>query len=199
MQTSSLLPPRVNRALSALIALTALGAGFVSAPRAARAQVSKIIPIRLKIGALLPGDGDTKGFAGSTHLSGEIDVALPSSGGGQTSLVSLGYSEGRRSGRKYRVIPLSLTKVSSPGNPASGLTGNLYYGLGLGLYFVQASGIDAPSGSATSKSRTLLGTSLVAGYQSPTSFFVEGKYHLVAGSVEGFSPNGFSLFIGKRL
>jgi hypothetical protein len=193
-------PLNGGRALSPLVALAALAGVMAASPQAAQAQVSNIIPIRLKLGVLLPNDRDTKELAGNTHLSGEIDVAIPFSGGsGQPSLISVGYSRGSRGGRSYTVIPVSLTKLSSPPNPASRVTGNIYYGAGVGLYFVRASGIPQDEAGSFSKSRTLFGASLVAGYQTPLSFFIEGKYHLVTGTVEGYSPNGLSVFIGKRL
>ena len=187
------------RVLSPLLAFSALTGAMIAAPHAAQAQVSNIIPIRLKLGVMLPSDRDTKDVSGSTHLSGEIDVALPSSGGGQQSLISVGYSRGSRHGGTYTVIPVSLTKISSPPNPAGRVTGNVYYGAGVGLYFVRASGLPLDEGGSYSKSRTLFGSSLVVGYQTPLSFFVEAKYHHVIGTVDGYSPNGISLFIGKRL
>lgn len=188
------------RALTPFLAFTALAGAMAASPQAAQAQISKIIPVRLKIGAFLPSDRDTKDLSGNTHFSGEIDVAIPfSGGGGQPSLISVGYSRGSRGGSSYTVIPVSLTKISSPPNPAGRLTGNVYYGAGIGLYFVRASGIPQEEGDNFSKSRTLFGASLVAGYQTPLSFFIEGKYHLVTGTVNGYSPNGLSLFIGKRL
>ena len=183
-----------------IIAFTALSAVLGVASPAAQAQVSNIIPIRLKLGVFLPNDRDTKDLSNSTHFSGEVDVALPFSGGsGGQTLLSVGYSRGSRSEGRYQVIPVSLTKISSPPNPVGRVTGNVYYGGGLGLYFVQATGIPGGDGFSSSKKRTLFGSSLVAGYQTPTSFFVEAKYHLVIGTVEGYSPNGISLFIGKRL
>jgi hypothetical protein len=187
-----------RRALSSVVALVAVGGAMVASPQTAQAQVSNIIPIRLKLGVLLPSDRDTKDLGGNTHLSGEIDVALPFTGGsGGQTLLSVGYSRGSRSGDSFQVIPVSLTKISSPPNPVGRITGNVYYGGGVGLYFVKA---NRDSGSDSfSKNRTLFGASLVAGYQTPLAFFVEGKYHLVTGSVEGYSPNGLSIFIGKRL
>lgn len=181
-----------------IVALTALSAvmGFTSP--AAQAQVSNIIPIRVKLGVFLPTDRDTKDLSNSTHFSGEIDVALPFSGGsGGQTLLSVGYSRGSRGDGNYQVIPVSLTKINSPPNPVGRVTGNVYYGAGLGLYFVRAN-VNLGSEGFT-KSRTLFGSSLVAGYQTPTSFFIEAKYHLVIGTVEGYSPNGLSVFIGKRL
>ena len=198
IKTKGKRPAFVCRVLSPLLAFSAVTGATIAAPHAAQAQVGNIIPIRLKLGVLLPSDRDTKDLAGSTHLSGEIDVSLPSSGGGQQSLVSVGYSRGSRHGGTYTVIPVSLTKISSPPNPAGRVTGNVYYGAGVGLYFVKATGIPQDEGNY-SKSRTLFGTSLVAGYQTPFSFFVEAKYHLVIGTIDGYSPNGLSLFIGRHL
>jgi hypothetical protein len=183
----------------AVVASIALVSSVIATPQAAQAQISNIIPIRVKLGVLLPSDRDTKDLSGNTHFSGEVDVALPGSGGGQQTLISVGYSRGSRSGSSYQVIPVSLTKISSPPNPVGRVTGNIYYGAGVGLYFVQVSGIPQEEAGTFSKKRTLFGASLVAGYQTPSSFFIEGKYHLVTGTVEGYSPNGLSLFIGKRL
>jgi hypothetical protein len=55
----------------------------------------------------------------------------------------------------------------------SALTGNVYFGAGLGAYFVKA------DNGVTSDSSVKPGGFAVAGYQLPNPYFVEAKYHLV--------------------
>ena len=180
-------------------------------PQAAQAQKNSVLPIRVKLGVLLPSDRDTRNLVGNTHRSGEIDVGLPFAEGNRQQLrLSVGVSLGsrRRDGLNtgYTVVPVSLTSIRLLPKPLGKAAGEIYYGVGVGVYFTHASGllryIGQGEGSVYqvySKKRTLLGTSLVAGYQMRSSFFVEGKYHIVVGTVDGYSPNGLSLFIGKRL
>lgn len=209
-QSDSIFRAVGRRVLSPFLVLAALAGLLVAAPNAAHAQGRSLFPIRLKLGAYLPSDRDTRNLSASTHLSGEIDVALtrPGSSGGQT-LLSIGYSyksgnefESRSS---YQVIPVSLTQIFSPPNSVGRRTGNIYYGAGVGLYFVRAfdtvdiTRLTPPSSYVYSARRTLIGASLVVGYQTPSVFFIEGKYHVVTDTVEGYSPNGLSLFVGIRL
>lgn len=209
-QPNSLFPAVASRVLSPILGFTALIGVLVAAPRAAQAQGRTLFPIRLKLGVYLPSDKDTRNISSSRHLSGEVEVALNRTGssGGQT-LLSVGYSyksgSDFESQSSYQVIPVSLTQIISPPKRAGRATSNIYYGAGVGLYFVRVfdtvdtTRLTPSSTFVYSKRRTLIGASIVAGYQTPSSFFIEGKYHIVTGTVEGYSPNGLSLFVGVRL
>lgn len=168
-------------------AAVALFTGAVTAlPQEAQAQVGGIVPIRAKIGVFLPQDSEAKDFAGSTHINAEIETTLPATG----LRLTAGYSQGSRGGRKVRMIPLTVSKVFTPPNPAAGVTGNVYFGLGVGAYLLRA------SGAGVSESKTTIGGFGVAGYQFPNAYFVEAKYHVV-GKVGGVSPNGIALLLGR--
>lgn len=168
-----------------------IGALCLPAQEAA-AQVGGLLPkVRVKLGVFLPQDGDTKDFAGTTHLRGEVEVGLPVPGAGRVS-VAAGYSEGSKSGRKLRVIPITVSQTFSPPNPAAGITGNVYFGYGIGLYYLRA------SGGGDSDSKTSLGGFGMVGYQFPNDLFIEGKYHLT-GKVGDVSASGISLMLGKNL
>lgn len=164
-------------------------AGLLAQGRPAVAQVTGLIPLRAKIGVLMPRSS-AKDFAGSTHLNGEVDVRIPHLGAGETFLTA-GYSEGSRNGRKLRMIPVTLTRLFGPPNPLAGATGNVYFGAGAGPYFVRA------RGGGVSDSATKLGGFGLLGYQFPNKFFVEAKYHLVSGKVAGVRPNGLALLVGR--
>lgn len=159
----------------------ALAGAFLMQP--AHAQDTGLVPLRLKIGAYAPKDG-------GTPLDAEADVRLPVPGLGNT-FVTAGYSQGSKNGRRLRVIPLTITRLFAPINPAKGITGNPYFGLGAGAYLLRA------SGGGNSESNTTIGGFALAGYQFPNPYFVEAKYH-VAGKVGGLSPNGFALMLGRR-
>lgn len=180
-----------KRWASAALTFLALGglAGILARPAAA--QINNPLPVRIKLGVLLPQNGTTKRDTGDAHFNAEVDVALPVPGLGGKQ-VTVGYSQSLESGRKLRVIPVTVSQVFSPPNPAAGLTGNVYFGLGVGAYFLRA------SGEGASESKTRIGGFGVAGYQFPNAFFVEAKYHLVSGKVAGLSPNGLAFLLGRR-
>ena len=177
--------------------LVVLGLGATLAGTAQAQGIGSVLPVRVKVGVLLPSQGDTKSRTADTFFSGEVDVDLPAAGLGRRR-VTVGYAQSVDGGQTLRVIPVTLSQVFSPPNPASGLTGNVYFGLGAGAYFTRASGIPVAEGETDSESKTLLGGFAMAGYQFPNAFFVEGKYHLVSGKVAGLSPNGIAVLLGRR-
>ena len=177
---------------TAVILAAVLGGAAFLGGKPAWAQVGSPIPIRLKLGVLLPQDGDTKRAVGDSLFGAEIDFTIPVPGATGRTVLSAGYFERSKSGGKFRVVPLTVSQVFSPPNPAAALTGNVYYGLGLGMYLLRA------SSGGVSDEATRFGGFVVAGYQFPNAYFVEGKYH-VAGDVAGLSPNGITVMLGRRL
>jgi hypothetical protein len=188
--------PILNRHKTAATMLGMLAAttAIFAAPTPAQAQSSPL-PIRLKLGILNAQDRDVRNHVGSTLYGGEVEVGLPGIVGGQT-VVSLGYFERRRGGNSFRVIPLTVSRLYSPPNPATGLTGNVYFGFGGGLYYLRR-------GGDNSDTETTFGGFGVAGYRFPRRVLifdlVEAKFHLVAGSANGLSPNGFTFMAGMQL
>ncbi|GEM_PF-1652965 len=179
--------------IAALPALSLLLVAGAAPQRPAAAQVNSPLPIRLKAGVLLPSSGETKRETSNTHFAAEVDVFLPITIPYGGNIATVGYYENFSGDRKLRTIPITLSTISSPSNPVGAVTGNLYYGGGIGAYIMQASG-----GGEPSKSGTRFGGFLVVGYQTPTNFFAEAKY-IQAGDVDGLRPNGFTFFIGTRL
>lgn len=155
---------------------------------AAQAQTTGLIPFRAKIGGFFP-QGSGKDFAGSTAFVVEADAAIPNLGAGKL-FASAAYIQGSNSGRKLRVIPITLGRYFSAPNPLAGVTGNVYGGLGAGAYLVRAS---TPTDS---ESKATIGGFGVVGYQFPSKLFVEAKYH-VAGRVGGVRPGGLALMVGR--
>lgn len=176
---------------TALLTASAMAAGLAiqtSAP--VMAQSTGMLPIRAKIGVLTPS-GSGKDFSGSTHFSGEVELLLPKlfPGKGKTG-INVGFSRGSRGGNTLQVVPVTIERLFSPPNPVGSVTGNIYGGVGIGPYFVRA------SGNGTSASKTTLGGFGVVGYQLPNKYFVEAKYHL-AGKVNGINPGGLALMVGR--
>lgn len=170
--------------LGALALACALGAP------AAHAQSTGLLPVRVKIGALLPTQSAARTYSGSVVPAAEVDVRIPSFLGG--SFVTLGFQERSRNGGRLRTIPLTISRTFSPPNPAGRITGNIYAGLGAGAYLLQGRGE-----TGTSVSRTTLGGFAQIGYQTPSKFFIEAKYQITAQRVSGISPNGLMLFVGR--
>ena len=156
----------------------------------ARAQDTGIVPLRFKLGALLPSGSDSKDAAGSIVPTAEIDFRLPRLFTGAT--LSAGIQQRSKDGGKLRVIPLTVSKTFSPPNPVGSVTGYLYYGAGAGVYL-----LNGRKNGDDSDSKTTIGGFAQLGYQLPNKFFIEGKYQLAAGKVNGLSANGVLLFIGR--
>ena len=177
----------MNRSIILAGALLAASA-FVS-PRAAQAQSTGLVPLRVKIGALLPSQSAAKSFSGSIVPAGEVDIRIPSFLGG--SFATIGYQERGRNGGHLRTVPLTISRTFSPPNPAGSVTGNVYFGVGAGAYL-----LNGRSALGASQSRTTVGGFAQIGYQTPSKFFVEAKYQLTAQKAAGLSPNGLLLFVG---
>lgn len=151
------------------------------------AQAQSPVPIRLKLGVLAATESKVRDVTSSPMFSGEVEVKLPIS---QLS-VSLGYSYGKKGGNSFQSIPLMVNKLFSPPNPLAGTLGNIYFGAGVGAYFLHRGGDD--SGNSTS-----IGVRGLVGYQFPNPFFLEAQYQLVAGGVKGLRPNGLLLYGGYK-
>jgi hypothetical protein len=164
-----------------------LAAASAYAP-AAHSQSTGLIPVRAKVGAFLP-QSSGKDFAGSTNFIVEGDVAIPNLSAGKI-FVSAGYSQGSNNGNKMRVIPITIGRYFAAPNPLASVTGNVYGGLGAGAYLVRA------STPVSSESKTTIGGFGVVGYQFPSKFFVEAKYH-IAGKVNGARPSGLAIMVGR--
>lgn len=159
--------------------------------RPAHAQGGGLLPVRVKLGILNLQDGRARDLGGNPLFLGEVDLALPSRGSGRT-IFSLGYQERRGNGGLLRVVPITAAQVFSLPNPGAAVTGNVYYGLGVGAYILR--GTD----NGASENKTTFGGFGVVGYQTPVAYFVEAKYQLVAGKVQGARPSGVLLAVGRR-
>lgn len=171
-------------------AVAICGAALIPA-RAAKAQGTGLLPLRIKIGALLPTESRTKNRTGSVIPAAELDLRIPRlfAGGGGGTYASIGYQD--RGG--LRTIPLTLSRTFAPKNPLKVVTGNPYFGLGAGVYFLQGN-----DKIGRSESKTTFGGFAQVGYQFPNPYFIEAKYQLVSGKADGLSPNGLLLFVGRK-
>lgn len=155
--------------------------------QAAHAQSTGLLPLRAKIGALLPSNGFTKDRAGDFVPAGELDLRIPKFLGG--SFASIGYQE--RKG--LRVVPITISRTFGPANPLESVTGNIYFGVGAGVYFLHGN-----DGVGSSKDKTTLGGFGQVGYQFPNPYFIEAKYQVLAQKADGLSGNGLMLFVGRK-
>ncbi len=152
-----------------------------------RTTVTETIPLHIKIGVLRPSGEVTRTLSGSQIPGGLID--LSSSRDESAKTLTVGYFEGRSAGKSFRVAPLLITQMSSGGaGGTTGLTG-FFTSQGVGAYFMDAAG---------SGFKARFGGYAGAGLRLSGGLFVEAQYHYVSGSVNGASPNGIALFIGRR-
>ena len=177
--------------VSLFVPALALACAALVPARAARAQGTGLLPLRAKIGALLPTQSQTKDRAGDIIPAAELDLRIPRlfSGGKGGTYLSVGYQD--RSG--LRTIPVTLSRTFSPVNPLKVATGNPYFGLGAGVYFLQGD-----NNIGRSESKTTFGGFAQVGYQFPNPYFIEAKYQLTASKADGLSPNGLLLFVGRK-
>jgi hypothetical protein len=165
-------------------ALGAIASGIsLSLAPAAHAQTTGV---RAKVGIYRPSADNV---ASKTNILGEADFVLPKFSNGKY-VASVGYTSGSGSDGKLTVVPVTIGHYFQAPNPIGSVTGNIYYGAGLGPYWVKAT----RSGSTDSK--VTVGGYGVVGYQFPSQYFLEAKYH-VAGKVNGVNPGGLAIAIGK--
>lgn len=157
----------------------------------AQAQTTGLLPIRAKIGALLPAQSEARDNAGSIVPMAEVDIRIPRILG--ANFVSLGIQTRSNNGGRLRVVPVTLSRTFQPGNPLGAVTGSPYFGVGAGAYFLN--GRNGNSGQSDSKIAP--GAFGQIGYGFPNKLFVEAKYQIVAGKVAGLRPNGLVLAIGR--
>lgn len=144
------------------------------------------LPFRVKLGVLQPR-GDARSVFGAQHAGAMVDLTMASSPDGST--LSVGYFGAQRNGEKMRTVPVLLTKSSEGASPIPGLTG-FYTGTGFGAYFIDAGG---------SGFKTRWGGYASAGIRLSGDLFAEAQYHYVTSGVNGFSPSGVALLVGRKL
>ena len=154
-----------------------------------KTAVTETIPLHIKIGILRPSGEVTRTLSGSQVPGGLID--LSSSRDESAKTLTVGYFEGRSAGKSFRVAPLLITQMSSGGGGGAGSAGltGFFTSQGVGAYFVDAAG---------SGFKARFGGYAGAGLRLSGGLFVEAQYHYISGSVNGASPNGIALFIGRR-
>lgn len=166
-----------------------LAAAFGLAMPLAQAQTTGLVPVRAKIGALLPAQSEARDNAGSLVPAAEVDVRIPRILG--ADFVSVGIQTRSNDGGRLRVVPVTVSRTFQPPNPVGRITGSPYFGVGAGAYF-----LNGRSGGE-SDSKVAPGAFGQVGYQFPNKLFVEAKYQIVAGKVAGLRPNGLVLALGR--
>lgn len=159
------------------------------APRPALAQSTGIVPVRVKIGALLPAQSAARDNAGSLVPAAEVDIRIPRILG--ADFVSVGIQSRSNNGGRLRVVPITISRTFQPPNPLGSVTGSPYFGVGAGAYLLSG------RSGGQSDSKIAPGAFGQAGYQFPNKFFIEAKYQIVAGKVSGLRPNGLVVSIGR--
>jgi hypothetical protein len=181
--------PMQNRVPYTFFAFIAV-LGAPLAPSTAWAQrpagAGETIPVRIKLGALRPSGQITRNLSGSQVPGGLIDLAGSHAADART--LTVGYFQGSTNGKSFRTVPLLVTKDSASSSSVQSLTG-FYTSEGLGAYFIDA---------ANSGFKMRLGGYVGAGLRLSGGLLVEAQYHYVNGSVNGASPNGIAIFIGRR-
>lgn len=141
--------------------------------------------MRIRLGALQPSSATMKATA-SQHPGMMIDFLSSKSADGST--LTVGYFQGGNGSGMVRTVPVMFSKLSDSTSTIPGI-GGLYTGTGIGAYL-----FDTPG----SNMKTLWGGYAMVGIKLPGGIFAETQYHYTNRSVNGFSPNGVGLMIGRK-
>ena len=141
--------------------------------------------LRIRLGALQPSSTTTKAVA-ERHPGVMVDFLSSKSADGST--LTVGYFQGGSGDGMIRTVPVMFSKVSDSTSTLPGL-GGLYTGTGIGAYL-----FDTPG----SNMKTLWGGYAMVGLKLPGGIFAETQYHYTNRSVNGYSPNGVALMIGRK-
>ena len=141
--------------------------------------------LRIRLGALQPSYTTTKAVA-ERHPGVMVDFLSSKSADGST--LTVGYFQGGSGDGMIRTVPVMFSKVSDSTSTLPGL-GGLYTGTGIGAYL-----FDTPG----SNMKTLWGGYAMVGLKLPGGIFAETQYHYTNRSVNGYSPNGVALMIGRK-
>lgn len=170
---------------SCAIVATGLSALPAAAQLGSKSSVAETIPLRFRVGALQFSNGKTRDLVGARAYGGEVDLVTSKA---DSSALTAGYFEARRNGKSARIVPLLTSKSTDSSAPVSNLTG-FYSTTGVGVYFIDAAG---------SGFKAKFGGYLGMGLRLTGGLFVEAQYHYVSGNVNGVTPNGVGIFIGRR-
>lgn len=141
--------------------------------------------MRIRLGALQPSSTAMKTVA-ERHPGVMIDFLSSKSSDGST--LTVGYFQGGSGAGMVKTVPVMFSKVSDSTSTVPGL-GGLYTGTGIGAYL-----FDTPG----SNMKTLWGGYAMVGLKLPGGIFAETQYHYTNRSVNGYSPNGVGLMIGRK-
>jgi hypothetical protein len=141
--------------------------------------------MRIRLGVMQPSSAASKAVA-QQHPGVMVDFLSSKSADGST--LTVGYFQGGSGTNMVRTVPLMFSKMTESTSKVSGL-GGLYTGTGLGAYL-----LDTPGSSM----KTLWGGYAMVGLKLPGGIFAETQYHYTNRSVNGYSPNGVALMIGRK-
>lgn len=141
--------------------------------------------MRIRLGALQPSSVAMKTVA-ERHPGVMIDFLSSKSADGST--LTIGYFQGGSGAGMIKTVPVMFSKVSDSTSSVPGL-GGLYTGTGIGAYL-----FDTPG----SNMKTLWGGYAMVGLKLPGGIFAETQYHYTNRSVNGYSPSGVGLMIGRK-
>lgn len=141
--------------------------------------------MRIRLGALQPSSAAMKSVA-DRHPGVMIDFLSSKSADGST--LTVGYFQGGSGAGMVKTIPVMFSKVTESTSSVPGL-GGMYTGTGVGAYL-----FDTPG----SNMKTLWGGYAMVGLKLPGGIFAETQYHYTNRSVNGYSPNGVGLMIGRK-
>jgi hypothetical protein len=155
-------------------------------------QVNK--PISIKLGAFLPSDGNVRDSFDSSWLALGADYAFSKTAADTPvlPLAYLDYTGDSKHGVNAQLYGIGVGVRAYP-NRNAGQEIIPFYGAGIGLDFLHASG-----GGASSTTNTQIGGKLELGAELNSGPFLEAEYQEVPQKVDGVRASGFNIMIGDR-
>lgn len=165
----------------------------VAMPVPSRAASSSANNLTLKLGALFPGNSDSRDLGGSTQFVIGLDYLLPSASTSTSATsVYLDYLGGAKNSGSVHSTGVGVSLRSS---------GTAYFGAGLGIYSTNVTfdndGDDFFRGNSSTSS-TGGGGKVFAGFDLGSGVDLELDYHILP-SAGGVSPSGAAIEVGIRL
>jgi hypothetical protein len=148
----------------------------------------------VRLGAYLPQNSRIKSQIGNTIPEGGVDYYLGHASAGARSIVSVDYIDRGSGDHKLQMIPVTFGQTNY--QYANGTYSKVYYGYGVGAYFVNQDITDA-LGNRETNHTTLFGGYINIGTDLNQDFFLDARYHFTS-SAGSANPGGLQLAVGVR-
>lgn len=148
----------------------------------------------VRIGAYLPQNNTIKRQIGNAIPDAGVDYYLNHSGATGRSIISVDYIDRGSGDHKLQMVPVTFGQTTY--QYSNGNYSKVYYGYGVGAYFVNQDITDS-IGNRETNHTTLFGGYINLGADLDKDFFLDARYHFTS-SAGSANPGGLQLSVGVR-